>query len=242
MTKTDDGKTLIAKRMRVRRGNSADAEDMKHALIRATSEIFQERGLDAVTMRSVAARVGVADMTPYTYFENKQSLLLESIKDKMYEELKKVQAIAASKGSTARERLREAIVVYMNFWETNPDLYRVVYVPNSKYQPPIPGAKAGSLTLQGVRNLSIDLTKEIAREIGGQEDLAESTVNFRYFGIIGFMHARVTGQITKEQMNSIRDSFVDQLLDATENILLDKKKKSQLESRGLGVDALVNYG
>ena len=62
-------------RTRVRRGHEGDAERLRAELIDATLALFAEGGLDAVSVRAVAARVGVSPMTTYRYFANKAELL-----------------------------------------------------------------------------------------------------------------------------------------------------------------------
>lgn len=46
-----------------------------HDIVRAAIEIFEEQGLDAVSMRTVAARLGVSPVPIYSRLGNKDSLL-----------------------------------------------------------------------------------------------------------------------------------------------------------------------
>ena len=62
-------------RARVRRGNADDARQRRAELLAATMQLFSEGGLDAVSMRAVATKVGVSTMTPYYYFADKPALL-----------------------------------------------------------------------------------------------------------------------------------------------------------------------
>jgi AcrR family transcriptional regulator len=49
--------------------------DLRNALLEATVDIARERGLAAITMRSVSTRAGVSEAAPYHHFSNKTDLL-----------------------------------------------------------------------------------------------------------------------------------------------------------------------
>ena len=57
------------------RGGSYHHGDLRQALLEATIEIAREKGLAAITMRSVSARAGVSEAAPYHHFSNKADLL-----------------------------------------------------------------------------------------------------------------------------------------------------------------------
>src|SRR5262245_50086438 len=62
-------------RPRVRRGNADDAEQLRRDLTRAAVELVAEKGVAALSIRAVAARVGVSPMATYRYFADKADLL-----------------------------------------------------------------------------------------------------------------------------------------------------------------------
>ena len=62
-------------RARVRRGSEADADKLRDELLAAALALFMEGGVESVTMRALATKVGVSAMTPYRYFEDKNHLL-----------------------------------------------------------------------------------------------------------------------------------------------------------------------
>src|SRR6201747_2573169 len=55
--------------------SDTDVADFRERLCEAAEKLFAERGPDAVTMRQLAAELGVSPMTPYRYFEDKNDIL-----------------------------------------------------------------------------------------------------------------------------------------------------------------------
>jgi AcrR family transcriptional regulator len=63
---------------------SADLDLDADAIVTAAVEIFEESGLDAVSMRSVATRLGVSPVPLYTRIGNKDALV-DAIADRLFE-------------------------------------------------------------------------------------------------------------------------------------------------------------
>ena len=49
--------------------------EFRERLVDAAERLFAEHGLEAVTMRQLAAELGVSPMTPYRYFADKDAIL-----------------------------------------------------------------------------------------------------------------------------------------------------------------------
>jgi len=53
----------------------SDVADFRERLCGAAERLFAEHGPDGVTMRQLAAELGVSPMTPYRYFRDKEAIL-----------------------------------------------------------------------------------------------------------------------------------------------------------------------
>lgn len=55
--------------------SDADVADFRARMCDAAEHMFAERGPEAVTIRELAAAIGVSPMTPYRYFKDKDAIL-----------------------------------------------------------------------------------------------------------------------------------------------------------------------
>ena len=69
------------------------------------TELFVERGPDNVTMRQIAAGVGVSPMTPYRYFQDKDEILA-TVRAAALDRFAAALEAGLAQGSDARERAR----------------------------------------------------------------------------------------------------------------------------------------
>ena len=103
--------------------------DLKAALIEAAEFLIKEKGIEALSLRNIAAEVGVSHMAPYSHFKNKSELF---------------QAVAASGFTELGNRMQEIKqdlpdpkelillygVEYITFATSNPELYKLMLIDN----------------------------------------------------------------------------------------------------------------
>lgn len=97
---------------------------MTDSLLEAALALLEEGGSDAITIREVATRAGVAPMGVYSRFGSKDGLL-EAVFVHGFTELQ--AAITAARGSDARARLRNGCLAYRAFAVGHPHLYELMF-------------------------------------------------------------------------------------------------------------------
>ncbi|WP_394130122.1 TetR/AcrR family transcriptional regulator [Shewanella maritima] len=104
--------------------------DLKASLIEAANLILSRDGADSLSLRAIAAEVGVSHMAPYSHFKNKQQLI-ESIVEsgflKMAETMvQDSQGMDTDNPNDAPELLLTYGASYLAFATANPQLYRLM--------------------------------------------------------------------------------------------------------------------
>jgi len=104
-----------------------DIAAFRRRLADAATRLFGEQGYDAVTMRAVAAAVGVSAMTPYRYVAGKEELFALVRADAFRRFAERLEAALARGGGDALARLRRLKRAYVGFALDAPDAYRIMF-------------------------------------------------------------------------------------------------------------------
>ncbi|HVV83047.1 MAG TPA: TetR/AcrR family transcriptional regulator [Kofleriaceae bacterium] len=94
--------------------------------IAAATRLFAAQGYDAVTMRAVAAELGVSAMTPYRYFDGKEALFAGVRAEAFRRFADRLEAALATPGAPLA-RLRRLKEAYVAFAVAEPDAYRIMF-------------------------------------------------------------------------------------------------------------------
>src|SRR3954470_22584579 len=111
--------------------SETDVADFRERLCEAAERLFAERGPDAVTMRQLAAELGVSPMTPYRYFEDKDDILAAvrtSGFTRFAEALEAARPAAA--GTDAGQRAEAVGEAYVRFAMEHPHSYKLMFDMN----------------------------------------------------------------------------------------------------------------
>ena len=198
----------------MRRGSAADADRLRDELVDAALALFMEDGLEAVTMRAVATRVGVSAMTPYRYFEDKGHLL-RGIWQHMLGAAWQAM-LAASQGlSDSHDRVRAQVNAFIDHWEANPQHYRLVYMTEQTTRLDEQGSPATLPIYADVLDASLGASRDLALQVGGDPAHAKLASDIRFMMVSGYLHARlVNRRYPWTAPDVLRPAFVELILEA----------------------------
>jgi AcrR family transcriptional regulator len=108
--------------------------DLSKALISEAANLVETEGVEALTLRELARRLGVSHAAPTSHFADKDALL-GALAGQGFEQL--ADALAAARGGTPRARLRELGRAYVRFAREKPGHYRVMFGRGWRRQLPI---------------------------------------------------------------------------------------------------------
>lgn len=100
--------------------------DLKSALIGAALAAVETGGAEAVSLRELAAQLGVSRAAPYRHFADRDQLLA-AVAARGFEALIEVYEAALAGPGDGRERLRRGLVGYMEFAHRRPGLHALMF-------------------------------------------------------------------------------------------------------------------
>ncbi|WP_197679023.1 TetR/AcrR family transcriptional regulator [Auraticoccus monumenti] len=95
--------------------------------MRAASELLDEGGPEAVTLRAVGARAGVSRGAPYGHFEDKSHLLTQLAVDAWSTMADAVERLRSDAGSDPGTRLERALLTLIGLGRRQPHLYALMF-------------------------------------------------------------------------------------------------------------------
>ena len=130
----------VARSPRAKTAPSAPAEEAnrRDALIRASAQLFREKGFNATTVRDIAAAVGMRSGSPFYHFGNKEEILKAVMEEGLRQGYERSTA-ALAQASTPSEQFRalvrthygilhdegsEFIAVLLYDWRSLPEAYK----------------------------------------------------------------------------------------------------------------------
>jgi AcrR family transcriptional regulator len=105
-------------------------EERRAQIIEAARALFAEGGLEGVTMRSIARRVGITQAAIYQHFEDKDAILF-AIAEGFFGHLIEAKARTLQEDLEPVEMLRRAMRNYVENGLNHPEEYRLVFMTDA---------------------------------------------------------------------------------------------------------------
>jgi AcrR family transcriptional regulator len=139
---------------------------LRQTLIQTAVKTIAQRGVDALSLRELAARAGVSPGAPYHHFPNRSDLLA-SIAEDGFTRLE-AQLIAARDGApdNASVRLEAMGLAYVTFAASSPGYFRVMFHG---------GSAATAPTEAGLRTFNILRDAVVACQHAGEAPKGDAT-------------------------------------------------------------------
>jgi AcrR family transcriptional regulator len=103
-----------------------ERSETRQSILDAARELFAESGFEAVSMRKIAARVGLTPTAIYFHFHDKRALFIELCRGDFLSLAHEFAAIARIPDPV--ERLRRTGYAYIDFAMAHPNHYRLMFM------------------------------------------------------------------------------------------------------------------
>jgi len=100
--------------------------DLANALIEAATKVVERDGPEALSLRDLAAQLGVSRAAPYRHFADRDALLA-AVALRGFETLTAIYQTAHDAPGDGRARLRESMRRYIGFAQSQPGLHRLMF-------------------------------------------------------------------------------------------------------------------
>lgn len=205
----------------MRYGAGAKAQlELRNAIVDAALSIYSIDGLPGLTMRSIAAAVGVTPMALYRYFANK-SELLQLLGEAALTELAQYTSDALDPHAAAIDRVRAATRAFIDYWESHPDHYHLVYVESARSAL---GAESRRLAETAVYRQTLeaatDLLSAYADSLGASHEHLALARDLRLAMALGYLQASLANtRYPWHDKTQLRDCMIETIVRSTADCL-----------------------
>lgn len=106
--------------------SDADIAEFRERLCEVATRQFAAHGPEGVTMRALAAELGVSPMTPYRYFKDKDEILAV-VQARAFDRIAEALEKPMDAPGTAETRADAVGAAYARFAFENPEAYRLMF-------------------------------------------------------------------------------------------------------------------
>ena len=108
--------------------------DLERALLSTALHVIAEEGLEGLTLRNVASRVGVSGSALYRHFDDKAALVARIAADGFRLLAETLRRVRANAGPDATDTLEVMAAAHVHFAQANPSHYATMFSIQSRRQ------------------------------------------------------------------------------------------------------------
>jgi AcrR family transcriptional regulator len=150
--------------------SEADVADFRERLCETAEKLFAEKGADAVTMRQLAAELGVSPMTPYRYFKDKDDILA-AVRTNGFNRFADALERARETAKSARAKGAAVGEAYITFAFEQPQTYKLMFDLNQPNEKDYPDLVAAAARARGTMSNYVKTLVSEGVMVGEPEDI-----------------------------------------------------------------------
>jgi AcrR family transcriptional regulator len=187
--------TLTKTHTRVRRGNLEDHAAVRTRIVEAAFRLYRiEEGIEGVSMRALAAELGLSAMGLYRYYESKGAVLQAMWEVVLENALTFTRNATDRPEQSARQRLDLSIDAFMRYWEQHPEHFTLVYMNKDTLGQPAEHQLTQHPAYQDAVRHGNEIVEEFIAELGGEPDMAAQACDLRMAMMVGYLHASLVNK------------------------------------------------
>ncbi|MFC3094384.1 TetR/AcrR family transcriptional regulator [Alteromonas sediminis] len=101
--------------------------DLRKSLVETAQAMLKEDGIECLSLRKLAVRVGVSRTAPYHHFKDKNALLCAIAQNGFEQWTSMTKETFSQQHKTLPEQYRDFVRGYIGFATTNPELYDLMF-------------------------------------------------------------------------------------------------------------------
>lgn len=101
--------------------------DLRASLLGVAKAMLKESGIEGLSLRKLADRVGVSRTAPYHHFKDKNELLCAIAEEGFHHWHSQAESIFDQTGLDSKEKYRQFIHGYISYAADNPELYDLMF-------------------------------------------------------------------------------------------------------------------
>jgi AcrR family transcriptional regulator len=197
--------------------SAEEVRQVRERILKAAIELIADQGFTRLSMRRLAATLGMTASNIYNYYSNKDELYLD-IQTNGFRQLYDRFADARDREKTPLLQLIAIMREYLDFGTTNPDCYSIIFsmdtpkyadYKNTRIEPVAFAEKKAGLDLIDItRPVVAALLKQRKRPVGrAWKKTVQAWIMLH--GIVSLMNSRVLQEVAGDSSRFINESVKD---------------------------------
>ncbi len=101
--------------------------DLRSHLLEAATQMIREQGIEQLSLRKLAQKVGVSRTAPYHHFKDKNELLCAIAQQGFIDRSNMMKQGANNESLKPRQQLTQFMLDYVTFAQRNPEIYELMF-------------------------------------------------------------------------------------------------------------------